>query len=287
MRYFAALLSLLLMVTVIFSSAIRAAQPVTTNRAGSEAAPASKVVEKEGLAVTVTMGKAVFAADEQPKFTVQLKNVSKEPLSLFDADYFWNWTMEFTKTAKEATQRGPWRARMTAIDQVRAMPKTQVLAPGEVLEVSVDLAKGDPFEYSYAGIMKDLIRPVARLEPGKYQLVIGISLKENTTLGGNGRAKHWMGEITTEPLDLEITGLGRQAQQALDELNGKMANESWAMEADFYERPGEYPKNRASSGEGPAYLQAAKARLAGLGVQMRWNAGTKTYEVVDVVATKK
>lgn len=70
-----------------------------------------------------------------------------------------------------------------------------------------------------------------------------------------------------------------EAQSALDRLNGACASDPWRSEVDMIERPETRPENRAISGEVSAFVSDCKERLAKHGVQVRWNAEKKLYEV--------
>jgi hypothetical protein len=255
--------------------------------------PTSKSVEKNGLAVTVTLDKPAFASNENPRGGVHFKNVTGDKattLSLFNPNAFYTWTFQFTNTNKDARTAGPWQSRRRIVPRIPDLPKTVWLKPNQVFDADFTLPRGDT-EYVWAGLTERLIAPVAHLAPGTYQLVITIDLKENTTLDGNGLAKHWVGSITTEPVTFDITdqplphNLAPDAKKIFDALNAQIADKTWAAEADRYERPEANPDpNVKISGEVSAYLQDSKRALAKLGVHVKWNAEKKTYVVPDAPA---
>jgi len=124
-------------------------------------AVSSKPVEKDGLQVTVTLPKATFAADEQPKFTVQFKNVSDKPITLSEADFYWAWSIRF----EDVTRKGPWKLELQDVGKLKLQQhlraeKVDTLQPGKTLEVAVDLGeKGLAFEYVWEGEQKGQVAP--------------------------------------------------------------------------------------------------------------------------------
>ena len=164
----------------------------------------SKPVTKDGLQVTLTLAKAAFAADEQPKFTVVFKNISDKPITLCDADFFWAWSIRFEDVAR----KGPWQlqlqevARLKLAQQLRAQ-KADTIQPGKTLEVVVDLGGKDllELEYVWQGEQDKPVAPVRKLAPGRYTLTLDIDLKA----GGKQGTDYWTGQVTTDPVTFTIS----------------------------------------------------------------------------------
>lgn len=160
----------------------------------------SKPAVKDGLSVTVTLPKAAFAADESLKFTVQFKNVSDATFSLLDAAYFFNWTIRF----EDVKSGGPWRQQMGFKAKRPSVPET-ALKPGEALDAPVELGGINvPFNLVWEGIQDREIAPIDHLKPGRYRLLIEITLVGGP-VGDRTAHPHWTGTITTNPVEFEIS----------------------------------------------------------------------------------
>ena len=70
------------------------------------------------------------------------------------------------------------------------------------------------------------------------------------------------------------------AQALLDRLNTQCADDPWRREVDMIERPETRPENYKTSGEVNGFVSDSKERLAKHGVQVKWNADKKQYEIV-------
>ncbi len=185
--------------------------PVVFEIAEKPAALSSKPAEKDGLQVTVTLPKAAFAADEQPKFTVKFKNVSDKPFALHDIDWFWDWSIRFDNL----TSMGPWQLRLGAkVERAQDSVRTCVCKPGETVEMLVDLTSqaAFPFDfYWYGEQTKQPVPPQKQLEPGKYRLTVVVNLKEGPV---RQNEVFWAGQITTNPLEFEIADKQDKADAA-------------------------------------------------------------------------
>jgi len=153
---------------------------------------------KDGLQVTVLLPTASFAADEPVKFHVQFKNVSKKPFTLYDADYFWGWTMRF----EDVKAGGPWRLEDRAKDQLRPVPVSKTLSGSNAWDVPVDHSGlKDRGFFVWEGEQSSEIPDIDHLKPGKYRLTIVIALKAGEI---EDLVTYWTGTITSNPIDFEI-----------------------------------------------------------------------------------
>lgn len=73
--------------------------------------------------------------------------------------------------------------------------------------------------------------------------------------------------------------LPQEAQSALERLNGACTSDAWRSEIDMIERPETRPENYDISGEVSSFVSDCKERLVKHGVQVKWNAEKKLYEV--------
>jgi len=175
--------------------------PLEFEIADKPAALSSKPVKKDGLQVTVTLPKATFATGEQPKFTVQFKNVSDKPFTLYDIDWFWSWSIRFDNL----TNKGPWQLRLGAkVERSQDSVRALVCKPGETVEMLVDLTSKDlfPFDFFWYGEQtKQPVPPLKQLEPGKYRLTVEVNLMEGPARKDEA---FWTGQITTEPVEFVL-----------------------------------------------------------------------------------
>jgi hypothetical protein len=175
----------------------------------NKAALSSKPFEKDGLQVTVTLAKAIFASGEPLKFRVQFKNVSDMPFNLFNADayHYRDWQIRFKRQGQK-----DWR--VFGFDQAKTpKPTVLLMEPGRVLTVPVEL---DGMELTgVARILSDNYQQqlawsdgkLHPLQPGKYLLAVKMNLRDNPNDPDRKPAvKDWSGgQITTEPVEFEIT----------------------------------------------------------------------------------
>jgi hypothetical protein len=179
---------------LLFQGFARAEAPAT------QPALSSKPAEKDGLQVMLTLPKAAFSADEPLKFEVEFKNVSKNPFTLYNAKWYWNWQTRFVQV-----QTGSWQLHETFIGMRGPIPTVDALQPGEALHVPVVV---DPskklFEYVWQGEQDKPVPSIRQLKPGKYRMTVEITLGKNTS-GDEAVHPYWTGTIKTEPVEFEIT----------------------------------------------------------------------------------
>jgi hypothetical protein len=193
---------LILLILAVLPGLPAAAAPPET-APSTQPAVESKEVEKDSVAITARLKRTTIPADEQPEFIVRFRNVGKEQYrNLYDVTAYWNWTINLINTDPRATNPGPWRLQMNAIPY-RAKLEHRQIKPGESTDVIVNL--NDPpftFNYVYAGDVNQMIPPVRRLPPGRYQMTTKVEL---TSPFGPGYFQ-WSGPATTTGVELTITG---------------------------------------------------------------------------------
>ena len=179
----------------------------------------SEAVVKDGLSITLAPAKAVFKAKEPLAFVITLKNVSKEPFMLFDAD----WAMGYALAIESATASGPWEAHPTF--EVQRLPTTaslsKVVQPGATLEIKLPL---DKYAYAFTGPQNMTPRPLPYLDPGKYRIRAKHQFIANPVLF-LWPHKHWLGKLAAKPVEFTVAAdtpdLGPVINKGLpDTLNG-------------------------------------------------------------------
>jgi len=165
--------------------------------------PPGQAAVKDGLAVTVTPVKKVFAAKEDPAFEICYKNVSDKAFLLPDQPGlygFWTYYIESLSDNKTFTARSILPKGAGAL----AEPAGPI-QPGADLKVTV------PLPANAFGIVEgnwgNELRPknaLMRLPPGKYRVKIHIAFVQG--LEDKVRvAPIWpAGEIITQPVEIEI-----------------------------------------------------------------------------------
>jgi hypothetical protein len=174
----------------------------------------SKLVEKDGLSVQVSLKKSEISTDEQPQFTVRFTNGNDEYINLFGVDEYWNWKVRFTNLDQEAEDPGPRLLNVQAQFR-RHFVSTKHLKPGDVVDVPVDINNtGFATDFTYDGPFDHLVAPIKRLKPGTYKMTIEIALPPNSP--DDSGTKYWTGPVTTEAVELKVdkSGQGGSATQA-------------------------------------------------------------------------
>ena len=165
-------------------------QKETPALAPGENAPAAALVN--GLSVTVTPAKAVFAAKDHLVFTVQLKNVSDNAFLLFDTDHWYSSHSPYRFVFLDAQTKESFTAIFGIRDEreLNAADSKQ-LKPGEAAEVKITM-KGSFAVHRKAGF-----------SPGKYSLTLTAKF-EISPLKVQWTAPHWKGEIAANAVEFEI-----------------------------------------------------------------------------------
>ena len=169
----------------------------------------SEAVEKDGLSITLAPAKAVFGAKEPLAFVVTLKNESKEPFMLFDAD----WSRRYSLEIKNVADGGPWLPTAPEIRQLPVVDSvSKLLKPGATLEIKLPL---DDYLYAFGGNQNMLPRPLPFLAPGKY------SVRATRKFTGNPALiawlyKHWVGAIATKPVEFTVAAQKPAGDAAVD-----------------------------------------------------------------------
>lgn len=214
MKTTACLISLSLLLSQAWGVAIGANSPAAN----------SKPFEKDGLQVTVTLAKAIFACGAPLKFTVQFKNVSDKPFNLLNADgyHYRDWQILFKREGQ-----GDWRT--FGFDQAGKLKSTVLLMePGRVPTVPVEL---DGIDLTgVARILSDNYQQQLAwsdgkqhpLKPGKYLLAVKMNLRDNPN-DPKPAVKYWSGgQITTEPVEFEITDQPAVSKERKKELHSSV-----------------------------------------------------------------
>ena len=194
------------MMTVLAVSMLAATGRTWAKPPVAEVALSSKPFAKDGLQVTVTLAKAIFASGAPLKFRVQFKNVSDMPFNMFNADgyHYRGWQIRF----KRQGQKG-WG--VFGFDQLKTLkPTVLLLEPGRVLTVPLALDGMDLT--AVARILSDNYQQQIEwsdgkqhpLKPGKYLLAVKMHLRDNPN-DPKPAIRYWAGgQITTEPVEFEI-----------------------------------------------------------------------------------
>ncbi|MBL8799570.1 MAG: sigma-70 family RNA polymerase sigma factor, partial [Planctomycetia bacterium] len=166
--------------------------------AGPKPPAASEPAVKDGLAVTVQPTKAVFGKDENPGIEFTFTNRTKDAFRLAAMNYFPERTQEVI--ADEVRTGVRWIGHYIIAPRTASAPPVpaEVAADGAVKR-SLLLGKSgwDSWSWRLPGDM----RSARQLPPGKYRL--SFHLKWGAGLG-NEKQGFWVGEITTNPVELEI-----------------------------------------------------------------------------------
>lgn len=184
-------------VTMVARNGTSTAQAVPLPPPAERPAPAAEAVVKDGLSVTVTPAKRVFAEQEPIAFTVTLKNVSREPFYLFEPRYHWDWQIVVGKFWQVVPQ----------FEAKRAYPPSTLLEPGKEIRIDVVLnPKQNPFNFQWMGPQREPVAPKTYLDPGKYPLAIVLKFREDIRKERlkDYQQPHWTGEITSKPVEIEI-----------------------------------------------------------------------------------
>ena len=179
----------------------------------------SAPVEKDGLEVQVLGDKTLFARNEPIKFTVRLKNVSDKRMSLEDADAFAQWVVRLV----DVESKMPWGLQNLPSDQVEPVHEERKLKPGESVDVSTDWGSNRfPFRYESELILNMPIPPADTLQPGRYQLWLGINRTRNLERAGEHRALR--GAIHVGPMEIQIDD--KEDPHGLQASEGDKQNEA-------------------------------------------------------------
>lgn len=172
-------------------------QPVTTQAATTQAVN-SKPVVKDGLELTVTLARQVYARQENPLPTVTFKNVARTAFTLDDLEWVWNWAMFFENT----TTKQRWQMVCRLSDKEMDTAPTSVpvrLPPNGTLVVTVPnhpsihfMLNGDETEKS-----------VKHLPPGHYRLTVEIQ-QDAANKPDPSATPPWFGTLRSQPVELEI-----------------------------------------------------------------------------------
>jgi len=186
----------------------------------TQPALSSKAVENDGLQVMVTLPKTTFAVNEPLKFTVQFRNASKKAFLLSDLDYYWNWQMRF----EDQATNGAWLLHRLPTKEhfpFRPTPVQAKTSP-EIL-VALDHSSAESFNFEWAGLQHKEIQPVENLPAGRYRLTLQIDLKADA---GSGKPAFpiWVGQITSQPVDFEISDQGIPTPQVSKAVRGNEAD---------------------------------------------------------------
>lgn len=177
-----------------------AANPVEFEIAADKAGDGAKASEpavKDGLSIAVTPAKPKFAYKEPLQFTIVFKNTSTEAFSLLASDHPEGWKIYFERVEGDV---GFWVEQ--GADKA-ADKKVQRLEPGKALAVVVKLGKVN-FR------VKRLVPPKApdgmplllgSVIPGRYRVTF---TKEFQAGDDKGPRRWWAGEITSQPVEIEI-----------------------------------------------------------------------------------
>lgn len=161
-------------------------------------------VEKDGVAVSVSLKQPSIPADEQPQIVVRFQNTTSDYINLYDVEAVWDWRIRFTSTDRRAKLPGPWRLRMDSIPNRYPITHKQIKG-GESLTVSVNL--NDPpftFDYVYEGPHTGPLTPIRQLSRGTYRMSIDIALRNPI---GQPGYHFWTGPVTTQSIEYSVRGL--------------------------------------------------------------------------------
>jgi len=165
---------------------------------GPERPRASKPAVKDGLSVTIQPAKAVFGKDEMPVIDFHWTNLTQEPFKLAAMNYFPERIKEAdlldlkTGASWKGTYLPPARTAAPA-------PVPAEVAPAQTVQSHVGLGQEPWTRWSWR--VQDKPPVIRALPPGKYRVAFTIAF-------GRGLAEkqgYWIGEITTNPTEFEIT----------------------------------------------------------------------------------
>jgi RNA polymerase sigma factor (sigma-70 family) len=166
--------------------------PITVTRV--KPAKVSEPAVKDGLSISVTPAKAVFTEKEPLEFTVAVKNVSTDPLLLYDLDDLRSFTVRV----------GSWQlAWMGKAQRKPTAEDSRLIKAGE--SVALKLRYQDSYLFHWLGPQDKPVPPRNHLPAGKYQVAVSREFTVNPALQeGTKGSRQWTGNIATNPLELEI-----------------------------------------------------------------------------------
>jgi hypothetical protein len=152
-------------------------------------AKASEPAVKDGLAITLKLNKPVFAKGERPAFDVILENRSTKAFQLwinFDV-------LDYPYLFVNLDDKSSWQVQKRKLKDGNGA-RSVTLDPGKSQVLNVVFMYGAYVDAAGQGLRADL--PV-----GKYRLSGTLTFKEGTQ---NNLVPYWTGEITTNPVEIEI-----------------------------------------------------------------------------------
>jgi RNA polymerase sigma-70 factor (ECF subfamily) len=150
----------------------------------------SEPVVKDGLAIALKLNKPVFAKGERPAFDVILENRSTKAFQLwinFDV-------LDYPYSFVNLEDKRSWQVQKRKLKDGNGS-RSVTLEPGKSQVLNVVFMYGAYVDAAGQGLRADL--PV-----GKYRLSGTLTFKEGTQ---NNLVPYWTGEVTTNPVEMEIT----------------------------------------------------------------------------------
>jgi hypothetical protein len=200
---------------------------------------AAEPVVKDGLALQIAAPQAPFGPAEPVTFSFHYRNVSRRGFKLYNPTGDFGWLFRFENLATQAI----WTASPGKGFQ-SPEPKEVDLQPQGELETQVVLGGKAEMRFSNGEFAHE------SLPPGKYRMTARVQLR-NPWDSGN-RSGAWLGEITTRPVEFEITAEKQQdagARNALtDQQMAALAQET-AKKGKFVELQEIRSKNQHLGGQ--------------------------------------
>jgi hypothetical protein len=151
---------------------------------------ASAAIVDKGLSVAATTEHRVFPGNVIPHFKVRFENVSGKDLGLFGYQTP-NWTLHIKNKATGLVQTWKHAPRAGAPEMAPL-----ILATGKAHEEEVVL---NPATYYVPPKNAEAVA----IEPGKYEIVFAIELRESPKGRGIAPA-YWVGQVRTTPLEFTV-----------------------------------------------------------------------------------
>jgi hypothetical protein len=174
----------------------------------------SKAVEKDGVALTISVANQRIHADGQPFFEIRFENKSRDYINFYDADACWKW--QFVLTKLDAAEGAPaiWKLKFDVNSQAHALAHKQAKS-GETCATIIDLANDPPFTFTYVGeLERKKSLSLRHLKPGKYEAKATVSLEAPFGKGYH----HWTGPLTTEPVQFTVLDSKQRAEPSKKDL---------------------------------------------------------------------